>query len=425
MKTKRYLLGTLLLAMCIISSYGQKNWCESVGNPAMHSPNPPPDPECNLDNLTPVCVKIKFHFINPTGNAMSSIADEEFAILLTQVNQAFRPGKIQLSLNGECVHRDDVTLDIETATDLYGYVVDEFGVLDPDPQLEYDEEAFNIYFVQGLVGRARANYPLRLCVLHHDHVSEPFRVIHEVGHLFSLDHTFGTLDGGINSIEDLANYCNDPEALDPITQEPLCMMYGDMICDTPVDPWSLDLDEDNQADQDKWGTCTLNPDIFNYLDGCGDNHWNPPFSNYMSYYLGCQYEFSPCQLGLANEMVSLDNPEVILTCEELSLDIVIDEPIIWEDITVELAPGQRIVITENGTLTLNNSKLTRKNEGPNENCLDLYDDFWDGIYYILKERAKFLMDMDYQHFSVAFMSSMVRLLNSRGMESKPTTVFMK
>lgn len=368
----KFLALLLLLGFSIhmsVTTFGQSNPCEFEGNPNHHAPNNPPVPECNPDNLSEVCTRVKIHFINPTGNPSQSPSDAEILNLLRRMNDAFKPGKIRLTLDGECVNRADVSYTINTAAQFYALMFDEFDELDPPVEFAYNENAINIYMVQGLQGASRANNPAKFCVV----TTEFSRIIHEVGHLFSLRHTFG------NANENVANFCHDPSAVDPGTGELRCRIYGDYICDTPLDPFSFDLDNNNAPDHYMWGTCTINPDLFNYTDGCGSNDWNPPFTNFMSYYWQCMHEFSPCQLGLANESIHNDIPEVIVSNCAVS-DIVVDDVTIWQNTTVELVPGQRIRITKDGVLTLDNCTVTRKLENPNENCESLLEKFWDGIY---------------------------------------------
>ena len=89
-------------------------------------------------------------------------------------------------------------------------------------------------------------------------------LVHEMGHYFGLEHTFETSNG-----EELVDGSN-------------CETAGDGICDTPADPYEITEDH---YDKDN---CTYMDPI---KDANGD-YYAPNLSNIMSYYSGCQSEFT-------------------------------------------------------------------------------------------------------------------------------------
>ncbi len=87
-------------------------------------------------------------------------------------------------------------------------------------------------------------------------------IAHELGHYFSLDHTFSPTDG-----LELVNGSN-------------CATAGDGVCDTPADPY----DESKSLSEYVNDACEF---IYNGKDTNGD-FYNPDVANVMGYYKKCR-----------------------------------------------------------------------------------------------------------------------------------------
>ena len=82
---------------------------------------------------------------------------------------------------------------------------------------------------------------------------------HEMGHFFGLEHTFG---GDITELADGSN----------------CATAGDLVCDTPADPYSPGDEQDAYITN-----CVY---TYGAIDGNGD-YYSAMVNNIMSYYSGC------------------------------------------------------------------------------------------------------------------------------------------
>ncbi|WP_338872889.1 GEVED domain-containing protein [Spirosoma sp. SC4-14] len=97
---------------------------------------------------------------------------------------------------------------------------------------------------------------------------------HELGHSFSLYHTFGNLSSGTDELVTRGTGAN-------------CATAGDELCDTPADPYG------------KTGATTV------YINGCETYNgiakdaqgkpYSPSMTNIMSYYFPCTHDFTPGQ----------------------------------------------------------------------------------------------------------------------------------
>lgn len=103
----------------------------------------------NLDNLSPICVKLKIHVINnnPIGTQDMDIPDDALVALVEYVNSLFSTTKIRFSMGNNCIHRAklrDITTDFNFRQ-LWGPNVS-IGQFTPDAALDWDLEAINIFF---------------------------------------------------------------------------------------------------------------------------------------------------------------------------------------------------------------------------------------------------------------------------------------
>jgi hypothetical protein len=116
---------------------------------------------------------------------------------------------------------------------------------------------------------------------------------HELGHFFSLMHTFNGWDGEAWSAAQHGNPVssqNSPNGvLNELADGSNCDDAGDFLCDTPAD-YNLGFG---------WNGCTP------YTGGCMDfngNLLNPDEPNFMGYFIGCtNYHFSNDQIDIMLE----------------------------------------------------------------------------------------------------------------------------
>jgi hypothetical protein len=266
--------------------------------------------------------------------------------------------------------------------------------------VEFDDNSLNLYFLQdpiegyfyGVMSDVRS-----FAVIPSEDSEGKFELwVHELGHALGLLHTFP--GNGLNLLLppiDNTFYCKNPEELYS-NNLPLCEQFGDKICDTGIDPWTLSLDGDSERDGSKWVdflTCSQTPDLIpSILDGCNDSTtpWDIPVRNYMTYYGGCRNEFTPCQYGRIHESMELAS-YLLLDCGQdpyaniqlcVEPDITISTITTWSNETRYFCPGQRIIITNTGHLILDNTTLSWTDfEVPNELCPLLFNSrLWDGVY---------------------------------------------
>jgi hypothetical protein len=122
---------------------------------------------------------------------------------------------------------------------------------------------FNSFISNATAGRCFGNISSSgyICIK----TNVPKVVAHELGHYFSLGHTFGS---GVAVTSELVNASN-------------CSTTGDGICDTPADPYVESVGETAYVDVN---------DNCNYIytgRDANNEFYNPDIGNIMSYYSSC------------------------------------------------------------------------------------------------------------------------------------------
>jgi hypothetical protein len=109
---------------------------------------------------------------------------------------------------------------------------------------------------------------------------------HEMGHFFTLLHTFNVI-----SIENSAGMVTDE-----LADRSNCTSSGDLLCDTPADPFDNTLDV---------RSCTY---IGEVKDKYG-NRYKPMINNFMAYYEACcEYQFTPDQYKVIRKIAENYRP---------------------------------------------------------------------------------------------------------------------
>ncbi|WP_232074168.1 fibronectin type III domain-containing protein [Spirosoma aureum] len=101
---------------------------------------------------------------------------------------------------------------------------------------------------------------------------------HELGHNFNLYHTFGNNNGNATTTELVTRGAGAN-----------CTTDGDLICDTPADPYGMygaDVTYVNNCPQ-------YNPNSFAH--DAHNEYYTPSITNLMSYYFPCTHDFTPGQ----------------------------------------------------------------------------------------------------------------------------------
>lgn len=182
---------------------------------------------------------------------------------------------------------------------------------------------------------------------------------HEIGHVLDLRHTF--ID-------------NDLECVNGVGH---CMLYGDKICDTEVDPYKGNQPYCNASIFCKWdqGFLELNPNICK--DPCGD-YYRTDVTNLMSYFADCRTNFTHGQANRMKEAylfhIGGNNWDVNLQPSNIQSNTLISSPTYFGgDVTIKsgytltvqstiyMSSQSKIIIEPGATLLLNGGKLTLGN----------------------------------------------------------------
>ena len=353
-QVSKLLLFTLISPFLLIGQSG--------GSGIFNCASPEPSEIMSPGDCTPgsqKCVRVLFHFLNNTINPTNSPSDEFFKKFLDELNKYFEPGNIHLTFGPKCIFTGSVSTDLDDDSKFAPYFFDGNNNFAPKPEMGWDDEYLNIYFFQKAIfngGVARGNWSC-------NSILDTRVLSHEIGHMLGLTHTFGPTNGGYLLPQSLWE-CKDRNEIGTHG----CAIAGDKLCDTGADPFAMDLDNNSAPDQYQWVSNCMQNISNSILDACGTNiAWNIPVKNIMSQYLSCISEFSPCQFKVMHD--NLENPaksqKFLLNCADdpalaICPDITISTPTVWTNQTINMCPKQKIIITNTGSLTLVNTKITKK-----------------------------------------------------------------
>jgi hypothetical protein len=118
-------------------------------------------------------------------------------------------------------------------------------------------------------------------------------IVHEMGHVFGLWHTHG----------------KSTVPLELVTRGigANCETAGDMLCDTPAEPFNNDLGISGYV---IGGTCTYT----GTFQDANDDYYTPDTHNFMGYSINsCRNSFSPSQVALMREYIANDHYAIFNT----------------------------------------------------------------------------------------------------------------
>jgi GEVED domain/Pregnancy-associated plasma protein-A len=274
-------LVSLLIILSVFTSVFAQNQIESCGNVGIN-PN-----DIELDNAilkkakkslrfsttaATINIPIKLHIVRNT-NGSTSFDLKGFLDSFAELNNKFKKKNIQFYLLDNIVFIDN--------TDLYTYEAqnEETLLCDPNDVLN----AVNMYYVNtvlffnGLYAAGYAYYPSpsknsNRIIMTNNSLNTTRTLSHEMGHYLNLLHTYHNNTSA--TLKEKVSRTNSPN----------CTTAGDMLCDTPADPYGLP------------GATTSGCLYSGMITDENGDLYTPLINNTMSYYSQtCGDLFSPMQ----------------------------------------------------------------------------------------------------------------------------------
>lgn len=354
----------IIFWICSFNFYSANSQCSTPDGNAL----PQTMPNCDLGAVKK-CIKLKFHFVhNYDTGAVKTPSNQLLSEILSYLNIAFGAGNIQFTNGENCLNIIDLP---NAKQDSIKFDLLVNGKPKTGFPWFYDTSAVNIFFYNN----GSSSYAYGQNDNENEYLTAnlgPNDVAHEMGHIFSLFHTFANTNWRVRSTWE----CIGGSAT-----------LADKMIDTEADPYNMDLDGTVGEDKLAWDDgCTQKTELLSKMDNCGKSNWNIPLENAMSYYY-CNSTFSQCQLSAMYNHMITNFGRLMVNCDD-SLnqscnDIIINTKVEWAKNkapypsgVLELCPNQKIIITPSGSLTLSDFKLTKKNY---TNCQDLAQN-WGGIF---------------------------------------------
>ncbi|WP_460636495.1 zinc-dependent metalloprotease [Larkinella harenae] len=227
------------------------------------------------EEVTTVRVKVHVFLMTVRPNDFPQV---ELDTTLAYLNRAFQPANIRFQWAGATnyVRNDSLAripqekletvfnaYKVDDAVNLFFFPQVHYGGFSYLPDIGSDLPASNVVFISGENLGERLN---------------SYMLPHEFGHYFGLAHTFDQING-----QELV--ARGPEGN--------CAVAGDLICDTPADPYG--------TENPSCFSYTINKQCFTVCDArdARNNVYQPDFKNIMSYYnmFSCpgQPSFTPGQ----------------------------------------------------------------------------------------------------------------------------------
>lgn len=164
-----------------------------------------------MGRVTSASIPVQFHVSRTTEGNDAAVSEADLVKVLDNVNASFSSMGISFTSCGQTRFIDDTFLHTNFEKDLHDPLLDQYD----------DKFVLNIYFFEDILDvNGYAKFPqdqVDRIVINNERALTS-TVEHEIGHYFSLLHTYSTSRGA-----ELVSGAN-------------CRVAGDFICDTPPDP---------------------------------------------------------------------------------------------------------------------------------------------------------------------------------------------
>lgn len=234
-----------------------------------------------LGRVTNASIPVQFHVSRTTEGEAAAVSEADLLKVIDNINASFLPMGISFSSCGQTKFIDDTFLHNNFNRDIHDQLLD-----------QYDSKfILNIYFFANLIGvNGYARFPedqVDRIVITSERVLTS-TVEHELGHYFSLLHTYETSRG------------------DELVSGENCRVAGDFICDTPPDP----------GDRSDFNACVY---VGTAADAAGDVY-APDGFNYMGRgQATCRNRFSLLQRERILASLLMDR-YYLLDCSQTALE---------------------------------------------------------------------------------------------------------
>ena len=258
----------------------------------------------SFQGLEPYVLKVHFWDVNDDdGNNTQNLTEPQMLEAVAQFNKNFNAFNIFFKYDGMSSINEEDFMDINYTWDETG---EQFDFLDYQLENElYFPGTINIYSVNSISNGVAAYLQdettegkFSTIVIRNEYIDSSYRLSHEVGHFFRLDHTFQCGTFG----DDCENVTRDPNAVDVNGNSIYdADIHGDKIIDTYASPQSYGTNNCEYIDNGA-------------VDEVGQLYSDhpPQAKNFMSYAYGCQEEFTPGQVAVMRNKINFyDNHEYI------------------------------------------------------------------------------------------------------------------
>lgn len=238
-----------------------------------------------------ISYNLKFHVVKPpTATELKQIDNKMLIEAIKGLNRVFSDINIKFNFIGTDTIRNTKKLE-----DLY------YNVWNPETDVFFDQfnqsNTINVYLLENSSDGSYLNgftYPVDLeltkgrnrdllCIANRT-LDNGKTLIHEMGHFFTLLHTFNVSNCSGCGTEERADGTN-------------CSTTGDLICDTPADPADINFVDVR--------TCTYYGNLKDKRGGL----YHPLINNFMSYYDACcDYKFTTQQYALMRKVAEKFRP---------------------------------------------------------------------------------------------------------------------
>lgn len=216
-------------------------------------------------------IPIRFHVVrrnDGTGGISLSSLNQSLVLL----NQAYQPAGIAFYMCGAAPHYIDDTA-------LFDYDISEEEVLADGNDVA---NAVNVYLTNtilysGVQATGYSYYPGSISITNRLFIKASQitgnTFLHEMGHYFNLYHTFENSTSSLVDDRELVIRPGEPQQGRLLA--PNCAETGDLVCDTPADPYNTS------------GATVSGCQYTGTITDANGDRYSPALNNLMSYYSGC------------------------------------------------------------------------------------------------------------------------------------------